>query len=294
MINYPVLALPIPEGEYIVDTDASNKSLGAVLQQKQNGIARVISYASRVLDPAERSYCTTRKELLRIIFALKCFRHYLLSVPFLLRTDHAALTSLLRIPEPVGQQARWLDLLAEYQFRIEHRSGKLHSNLDSLSQRPCGSRKCVREDCMVSTCDGLKGANVLHRQKDAGKTFPLRLGRIGTRKNSTPTERSMHSTKPDIHRSSAKNQRSTTVPSAADAHVLSLGIVKKAQRNDPVLQQIRMLLNESEWRTQVEEMGMGFVHLWSQRDNLIVVKDIIHRKFEKADGEYIANRYLSH
>ena len=97
-----------------MNTDASNKSIGAVLKQKQNGIIRVIAYACRVLDPAERSYCrpTTRKELLSIVFALKFFHHYLLSVPFLLHTDHATLTSLLRSPEFIGQPARWLDLLA--------------------------------------------------------------------------------------------------------------------------------------------------------------------------------------
>ena len=293
LINYPVLATPIPEGEYIVDTDASNESLGAVLQQKQNGIIRVISYASRVLDPAERSYCTTRKELLSIIFALKFFRHYLLSVPFLLRTDHAALTSLLRSPEPVGQQARWLDLLAEYQFRIEHRAGRLHSNSDSVSRRPCGSRKCVRVDCMVPTCDGMETGNKSHGQEDSSTTLPSRLGRMGTRRNPTPASRPGHCTEPDIHRSSAGNRRSATVPAAApDTHVLSLDIVREAQRNDPVLQQIRTLLNESEWRTQVDELGMGVVHIWSQRDSLVVVKDILHRKFERADGSIQCEQVL--
>ena len=128
----------------MVDTDASNVALGAVLQQRQGSDLRVIAYASRVLDPAERNYCTTRKELLGIIFGLRTFRHYLLATKFLLRTDHSVLTSLLKSPEPVGQQARWLDLLAEYNFRIEHRAGSQHSNSDSLSRRPCGSRKCTR------------------------------------------------------------------------------------------------------------------------------------------------------
>jgi len=54
------------------------------------------------------------------------------------RTDHAALTYLKRTPEPIGQQGRWLDLIAEFDIeRIEYRPGRVHSNSDALSRRPC-------------------------------------------------------------------------------------------------------------------------------------------------------------
>lgn len=39
--------------------------------------------------------------------------------------------------EPEGQLARWLEKLAEYKFGIIHRPGRLHTNADSLSRRPC-------------------------------------------------------------------------------------------------------------------------------------------------------------
>ena len=143
----PVVSAPDSEGLFILDTDASDDSLGAVLQQEQNGVVKVIAYASRALLAAEKSYCTTRKELLAIIYGLKQFRHYLLCQKFQLRTDHAALTSLQRSPEPVGQQARWLDLLAEYNIDIVHRPGAQHNNADSLSRRPCQRDKSVCEQC---------------------------------------------------------------------------------------------------------------------------------------------------
>ena len=167
---YPVLATPLPEGEYVVDTDALNVALGAVLQQRQEGKLRVIAYASKVMDPAERNYCTTRKELLGIIYGLQTFRHYLLGSQFLLRTDHSALTSLLKSPEPVGQQARWLDVLAEYDFRIEHRAGSQHNNSDSLSRRPCGSRKCTRSDCLITDCSKSANETGEHKSIDALRT----------------------------------------------------------------------------------------------------------------------------
>jgi len=53
------------------------------------------------------------------------------------RTDHVALTHLLRTKEPIGQQGCWLDLLGEFQLTIQHRPGRVHSKSDALSRQPC-------------------------------------------------------------------------------------------------------------------------------------------------------------
>ena len=84
---------------FILDTDASNHGIGAVLSQVQDGEEKVISYASRLYSNAEHRYCVTRKEHLGLVFFLKHFRQYLLGRPFLVRTDHAALQWLRRTPE---------------------------------------------------------------------------------------------------------------------------------------------------------------------------------------------------
>ena len=135
----PVLVAPNDEGQYVLDTDASDFALGAVLQQYQpDGTLRVIAYGSRALTAPERRYCITRKELLGVVFGLKKYRQHLLGRGILVRTDHAALTYLKRTPEPIGQQGRWLDLIAEFDItKIEHRPGRVHSNSDALSRRPC-------------------------------------------------------------------------------------------------------------------------------------------------------------
>lgn len=62
----PVLGFPIPGERYLLDTDASEQGIGAVLSQVQAGVERPVAYFSRVLSRPEKQYCTTRKELLAI------------------------------------------------------------------------------------------------------------------------------------------------------------------------------------------------------------------------------------
>ena len=143
----PVLAMPLDIGDFILDTDASDQTIGSVLSQVQDGQERVIAYASRILDKREVNYCITRKELSAIVYSLKHFRQYLLGRHFKVRTDHAPLTWLRHTPEPIGQQARWLELMEDYDFDVLHRPGSRHGNADAISRRPCSLMACVcRQD----------------------------------------------------------------------------------------------------------------------------------------------------
>jgi transposase InsO family protein len=143
LTSAPILAMPTDDDDFVLDTYASDFAIGAVLSQKQDGVERVIAYASRSLDRREQNYCVTRKELLAVVHFLKFFKQYLLGRRFVVRTDHAALTWLKRTPEPIGQQARWLEQMEEYTFLIEHRPGVRHGNADAMSRRPCPKKNCV-------------------------------------------------------------------------------------------------------------------------------------------------------
>ncbi|GBM21042.1 Retrovirus-related Pol polyprotein from transposon 297 [Araneus ventricosus] len=114
--------------DFILDTDAGNEGIGAVLSQNIGNEERVIAYFSKSLGKPERNYCITRKELLAIVKSIEHFHHYLYGQKFLLRTDHASLRWLLNFKEPEGQIVRWIK---------EHCKGTSHGNADDLSRRPC-------------------------------------------------------------------------------------------------------------------------------------------------------------
>ncbi|KAL9952832.1 hypothetical protein ACROYT_G040145 [Oculina patagonica] len=68
LTNAPILAFPQLDVPFILDTDACDSGLGAVLSKVQGGKERVIAFAARALTKAEKNYSTTRKELLAIVF----------------------------------------------------------------------------------------------------------------------------------------------------------------------------------------------------------------------------------
>jgi len=69
--------------------------------------------------------------------ALQHFRHYVLGQKALLRTEHHSLKWLKTFKQPEGILARWIETLAEYDYDIEHRPGRLHSNADAMSRQTC-------------------------------------------------------------------------------------------------------------------------------------------------------------
>ena len=132
-----VLAYPTREGKFVLDTDASDHGIGAVLSQFQDGVEKPIAFASRTLSKSERNYCVTRRELLAIVEFVKQHRHYLQGTRFCIRTDHAPLRFVVQAKDPEGQLARWIDYLSTFDFEIQYRPGQRHLNADSLSRRPC-------------------------------------------------------------------------------------------------------------------------------------------------------------
>jgi hypothetical protein len=133
----------------ILDMDANEFATGAVLSQVQNGMERVIAYASKALSTTQRVYCVTYKELLAVVTYIKHFRHYLLGYHFCVRTHHNTLRWLMMWKELDTMPARGMAKLSQFDFDIQHRRGVSYGNADGLSRRPlvpC-KRACKRPDC---------------------------------------------------------------------------------------------------------------------------------------------------
>jgi len=140
LISSPIFAMLNDTDPFLLETDACDVSIGAVVSQVQKGVERVIAYASQSLSKPEKNYCGTRKKLLAIVCYTGAFRQFLLGRQFVVKTDHSALQWLRTRPEPIGPQARWCEVLEEFDFQIVHRAGRLHGNADAMSRRLC--RQC--------------------------------------------------------------------------------------------------------------------------------------------------------
>ena len=143
-----ILSFPTEDGDYISDTDASNFGLGGVLSQIQENVECVIAYCSRALQPSQRKYCTTKREMLAAVSMCIQFCSYLRGAKFTLRTDRKALVWLHRFKDIEGMMARWLHTLKQFQFYIIHRAGREHGNADGLSRAP--STPCKQWNCLIN------------------------------------------------------------------------------------------------------------------------------------------------
>lgn len=134
LTSKPILANPNYSKLFIIQTDASDLGIGAVLLQGEGENERVIAYLSRKLTAQERKYQTTERECLAVISAVEKFRPYIEGVKFTVITDHASLLWLQNLKNPSGRLGRWALRLQPYHFDIKHRRGKFMVVADALSR----------------------------------------------------------------------------------------------------------------------------------------------------------------
>jgi len=137
MITEPILQHPDPERAVTIETDASNYAIGAICSQpNQKGILHPVAYYSRKLKDPDRNYDIHDKELLAIIDALRKWDTYCKTTgpKITILTDHKNLEYWKTKKDLNLRQAPWGERLANYDFVIKYRPGKLAAKPDILSR----------------------------------------------------------------------------------------------------------------------------------------------------------------
>ena len=131
LCNVPLLSTPDFNRTFVLQTDASERGVGAVLSQYDDeGMEHPIAYFSKKLLPREERYFT---ECLAIKLGIQAFKVYLLGRQFEIQTDHRALVWLDRLKEHNARLTRWSLALQPYQFIVIHRPGQGNGNAGALS-----------------------------------------------------------------------------------------------------------------------------------------------------------------
>lgn len=268
----PILAYPVENDPFILDTDACDVGIGAVLSQCQEGQPeRVIAYFSKSLSKAERRYCVTRKELLAVVASVKHFHHYLYGRKFLVRTDHGALRWLTNFRNPEGQVARWIETLMTYDYEIQHRPGRQHGNADSLSRRPCVEcSHCERAEAKEKSEE---------TTREPGNDSRLTLYTVTSKEGDNADDGSEASK--DSNKQPA-GVSTSWVPKWTIEELKEMQI----QDNDigPILLWKQVQNSRPAWE-QVACKSPATKNYWTQWDRLVLRNGILYRSFESHAGD---------
>lgn len=134
----PVLRIFDPALETQVHTDSSQVAYSAILMQKDpnDSSFHPIYYMTKKTTDAEKKYSSYELEALAVVEGVKKFRKYLIGIPFTIVTDCLAFEMTLKKRDLVTRVARWVLLLQEYNYKVEHRAGSQMRHVDALSRNP--------------------------------------------------------------------------------------------------------------------------------------------------------------
>uniref|UniRef100_A0A3Q3GHN4 Gypsy retrotransposon integrase-like protein 1 n=1 Tax=Kryptolebias marmoratus TaxID=37003 RepID=A0A3Q3GHN4_KRYMA len=155
--NAPILIQPDPSKQFIVEVDASDTGVGAVLSQisSQDNKTHPCAFFSRRLSPPERNYDVGDRELLAIKLALEEWRHWLEGAehPVLVWTDHKNLSYLQSAKRLNPRQSRWSLFFSRFNLSISYRPGSRNIKPDALSRlHSPGDSEKIPATILPSSC----------------------------------------------------------------------------------------------------------------------------------------------
>jgi len=132
----PVLKLPNFSLPFVLQTDASEDGISAILCQEYDGILCPVAYASKRLLDRESRYSVIDREALAIVWGIGKFKYYIYGQHFILDTDHQPLIYLQRSQNENSRLTRWNLWLQNYHFTLRSIRGDLNKTADCLSRLP--------------------------------------------------------------------------------------------------------------------------------------------------------------
>ncbi len=149
----PILVTPDPTRQFVVEVDASEVGVGAVLSQRTSSDDKMhpCAFFSHRLSPAERNYDIGNRELLAVKLALEEWRHWLegSGVPFIVWTDHKNLEYIRSAKRLNSRQARWALFFGRFDFVLSYRPGSKNIKPDALSRIFDPSERLVTPECIL-------------------------------------------------------------------------------------------------------------------------------------------------
>ena len=160
----PILAYANYKKPFKLHTDASENGLGAVLYQKQDdGTDHVIAYTSWTLSKSEKNYDAYKLEFLALKWSVtERFHEYLYGEHFEVYTDNNPLTYILTTAKLDVTRQRWVAGLANYNFKIFYRNGKLNVEGRCFIKDPLGKysgRSLGAFDCTYNVTVKVRSQN---------------------------------------------------------------------------------------------------------------------------------------
>lgn len=122
---------------FIMKTDACRVSEGAILMQEQNGVERIIAYASRSFPVTEQHWGIPQQEAHAIYWAVtKQFRYYFESSgkTFHVRTDHKPCLAMKVSKVASERMYRWALEMQGFNMEFFHVSGAKNEDADAISR----------------------------------------------------------------------------------------------------------------------------------------------------------------
>ncbi len=271
LITAPVLGYPNYSLPFVLQTDASGEGLGAVLAQVQDGVEKVIAYASRGLRPPETRYPAHKLEFLALKWAVteKLYDHL-----------YGHTFSVLSTAKLDATGQRWASQLAMFDFDIEYRRGKSNANADALSRMSRQEITETLQSCpqwipstqQVQSCRDDIGGNEADVSEQAERTVVCKEGKF------------LDSVPADPFDGAGTN----ALP------VMTKLEIRGCQKEDPVIGPVLhyKTLNKKPRRGERLEKGKDVLLLLKEWRRLVVKDGILYRQVKDVKGQFVAQLLL--